>query len=310
MSALVHVRLVVPQPLREEVIAVLYDIDAVTNVVVLADAVVQPCGDLVLFDVARESINHTVAALDAAGVNEHGSITVVHTHLTLGQRIDDLRHAAPGDGHSTVVWPEIETIVHADAQPSATYLTYFVMASLIAAAGIMSDSSILIVGAMVVGPEFAPLAAMSWALERRDWRLFLAAARTGALGSALGLASAAVLTLLAEAAHWIPHGFDMGDLPLTGFISHPDVFTVIVAAAAGVAGMLALTLERSGTLVGVLVSVTTLPAIAGIGVAVATAEWDDVRGAAVQLALNLVTLTVVGALTLAVLRRRTPSPRG
>jgi uncharacterized hydrophobic protein (TIGR00271 family) len=306
VSALVHIRVVVPAALRDAVVAALSDNVSVTNIIVLADAVIHPNGDLVLFDVARESINHTVAELESLGVREHGSITVVHTHLSLGQRIDVLRDVAPGEGHATVVWPEIETIVRADARMSWLYLTYFLTAAVIAAAGIMSDSSILIVGAMVVGPEFAPLAAMSWALERRDWSLFAQAALTGAVGSALAVAGAALITLVVEAAGWVPQGFDMGDLPLTGFISHPDVFTLIVAAAAAVAGMLALTLERSGTLVGVLVSVTTIPAIAGIGVAAATAEWDDVRGASLQLAINLAALTVVGAITLAVLRRRTP----
>lgn len=306
MSALVHIRVVVPEHLRAAIVADLTDNESVTNIVVLEAAVVHPAGDLVLFDVARESINHTVAGLEGRGVRKHGSITVVHTHLTLGERVDVLRDAAPGEGHATVVWPEIETIVRADARTSWLYLTYFLTAAVIAAAGIMSDSSILIVGAMVVGPEFAPLAAMSWALERRDWSLFAQAAITGAIGSTLAVAGAALLTLVADAAGWIPQGFDMGDLPLTGFISHPDVFTLIVAVAAAVAGMLALTLERSGTLVGVLVSVTTIPAIAGIGVAAATAEWDDLRGASIQLAINIAALTVVGAVTLAVLRHRTP----
>ena len=305
MSSLVHIRVVVPAALRESTFDCLSANPSVTNIVVFADSVRQPTGDLVLFDVARESINATVESLVSIGVRSHGSITVVHTHLTLGERVDLLRENAPGDGHATVVWHEIESIVRADAQPSWLYLTYFLVAAVIAAAGIMSDSSILIVGAMVVGPEFAPLAAMSWALERRDWSLLMRAAMTGAIGSAAAVAGAAMLTVAAEAAGWIPHGFDMGDLPLTGFISHPDEFTVLVAAAAAIAGMLALTLERSGTLVGVLVSITTIPAIAGIGVAAATAEWDDMAGAAGQLAINIVALTLVGALTLAVLRRRT-----
>ena len=305
MSALVHIRVVVPELLRDPILGCLTANASVANIVVFTDAVRQPLGDLVLFDVARESINETVESLERIGVRTMGSITVVHSHLTLGEQVDVLREAAPGEGHATVVWPEIEAIVRADARPSWLYLTYFLVATIIAAAGIMSDSSILIVGAMVVGPEFAPLAAMSWALQRRDWRMLRQAAITGAIGSALAVCGAAALTLIADAAGWIPQDFDMGDLPLTGFISHPDAFTGIVAAAAAVAGILALTLERSGTLVGVLVSVTTIPAIAGIGVAAATAEWDDVRGASLQLSINILALTVVGAITLAVLRRRT-----
>jgi uncharacterized membrane protein len=84
------------------------------------------------------------------------------------------------------------------------------------------------------------------------------------------------------------------------------VFTVLVAMAAAVAGMLALTQGRAGTLVGVLISVTTIPAIAAIGVGLAFARRSEVLGALAQLGINLVCLIVVGVATLAALRRATP----
>ncbi len=83
---------------------------------------------------------------------------------------------------------------------------------------------------------------------------------------------------------------------------------------AGVAGMLALTENRSGTLVGVLVSVTTIPAVANVGVAAAYGERAEVAGAAFQLGVNITGLVIAGAATLVVQDRltaahtRTPSP--
>jgi hypothetical protein len=67
--------------------------------------------------------------------------------------------------------------------------------------------------------------------------------------------------------------------PDTLFISRPDSFAVIIAAAAGVAGMLSLTTASSGTLIGVLISVTTIPAAANAGVAVAYGAGRRGRGA-------------------------------
>ncbi len=91
--------------------------------------------------------------------------------------------------------------------------------------------------------------------------------------------------------------------PLTQFISKPDDFSFIVACFAGAAGMLSLTSAKSGALVGVLISVTTIPAAANIGVAAALADWSEWRGAMAQLAVNLTAIVLAGVATLYLQRR-------
>ena len=51
--------------------------------------------------------------------------------------------------------------------------------------------------------------------------------------------------------------------------------------------MLSLTEARSGALIGVLVSVTTIPAVGNVGAAAAYGAWSEVGGAALQLAINV-----------------------
>jgi uncharacterized membrane protein len=84
---------------------------------------------------------------------------------------------------------------------------------------------------------------------------------------------------------------------------------VIVAVFAGIVGMLSLTEGRSGALVGVLVSVTTIPAASNVGVATAYREWSEVGGAALQLGLNVAALVVAGVATLAIHARVTTRPQ-
>jgi hypothetical protein len=79
----------------------------------------------------------------------------------------------------------------------------------------------------------------------------------------------------------------------------------VVAVLAGVVGMLSLTESRSGALVGVLVSVTTIPAVANVGVAAAYREWSEVVGAMLQLGLNVAALAAAGVATLTVQHRAT-----
>ena len=90
---------------------------------------------------------------------------------------------------------------------------------------------------------------------------------------------------------------------LTGFISNPDFFSFFVAFVAGIGGMLSLTNAKSGALIGVLISVTTIPAASNIGVAAAYGDWGEAGGAAAQLAINLTSIVLAGVLTLFVQRR-------
>jgi hypothetical protein len=82
-----------------------------------------------------------------------------------------------------------------------------------------------------------------------------------------------------------------------------DFFSFFVAYLAGTAGVLSLTSAKSGALIGVLISVTTIPGIANIGVATAYSDWGEVGGAAAQLGVNLGALVLGGVARLAVQRR-------
>ena len=100
-----------------------------------------------------------------------------------------------------------------------------------------------------------------------------------------------------------PEDFSQSGHPFTQFISDPDFLSFFVAFVAGAAGMLSLTSAKSGALVGVLISVTTIPAASNIAVAAAYGDWSEARGAALQLGLNLAGIVLAGVLTLFVQRR-------
>ena len=163
-----------------------------------------------------------------------------------------------------------------------------VLATLIAGVGILTDSVILIIGAMVVGPEFGPLAgsasrscSAAWCSPAgRSWR-WPSASRWRSQRPTLG-------TLLLRAVDRGPD--ELADHPATLFISHPELFSLIVAVLAGIAGVLSLSTAKSGALIGVLISVTTIPAAANVGVAAAYRDWDEFGGAAFQLGINLIAI--------------------
>jgi uncharacterized membrane protein len=139
------------------------------------------------------------------------------------------------------------------------------------------------------------------------------ALRTITIGAIVAAAVAFVATVAFRLTRIAPDAYNIADRQLTAFISHPDGMAAVVAVLAGIVGMLSLTQARSGALIGVLVSVTTIPAIGNMGAAAASGSWNDVGGAAIQLAINVVGLVTAGALTLLVQARSTtglaPRPR-
>jgi uncharacterized hydrophobic protein (TIGR00271 family) len=124
-----------------------------------------------------------------------------------------------------------------------------------------------------------------------------------AVGFPVGITAAYLFTLISEATGLLDPGFSGSEHPLTQFISKPDEFSFIVACFAGAAGVLSLTSAKSGALVGVLISVTTIPAAANIGVAAALADWSEWRGAMAQLTVNLTAIVLAGVFTLSIQRK-------
>jgi uncharacterized hydrophobic protein (TIGR00271 family) len=298
---MVHLRIVAPGEVAQRVIDLLCAARGVTNVVRLRDAAQKPEGDLILCDVTREDASLIIGDLKDLDIPSLGSIAIEHIDTAISDVAEAAEKAAPGLPSDAVVWEEVEARTSEDTELSFSFVLFMVAAMQIAAVGIMLDQPILIVGAMVVGPEFGPLAAICVALVRRQGDL----ARRSLLALAVGFPTATFVALISTLALIAVDAFpqDYGSHEFTEFISHPDFLSFFVAVVAGVAGMLSLTSAKSGALVGVLVSVTTIPAGANVGVAAAYGEWETAYGAAGQLAVNLTGIVLAGVITLTIQNR-------
>jgi uncharacterized hydrophobic protein (TIGR00271 family) len=299
----VHLRIVAPSHDAEHALDLLKAAPSVCNLIYLQGAAHKPEGDVILCDVAREDASVIVSDLREFGIDREGSIAMEDIDSLISDAADRAEEAARGLAGDAVVWEEVEARTSENTELSASFLIFMVLACLIAAVGIILDSPILIIGAMVVGPEFGPIAGFCVAAAQRRPELMKRSLLPLAVGFPLGITAAYLFTLFIRAVGLTPEGFSASEHPLTQFISHPDAFSFIVAYFAGAAGVLSLTNAKSGALVGVLISVTTIPAAANIGVAAAYTDGQEWVGAMEQLALNLVAICMAGILTLFVQRK-------
>ncbi|WP_185014998.1 DUF389 domain-containing protein [Streptomyces sp. AK010] len=296
---MLHLRLLTPSDRTDEVVLLIEKTVGTTHLVVLPGAARDPAGDVVMCDVAREAGDELLAGLRELGIDTTGSIAVESIDLSLSERADKAEADAPGEGSDAVLWEHLSDATHEESTLSVTYLAFITLATMIAACGVVLDNSILIVGAMAVGPEFGPLAGISTAVVRGQPRLAARSLIALLVGFAAAMAVTVAFSLFMDASGLFTEAQLEADRPNTGFIYAPDRLSFVVAVLAGIAGTLSLTSAKSGALVGVAISVTTIPAAANAAVALSYGDTKQTWGSTEQLLLNLLGIILAGTLTLA-----------
>jgi uncharacterized hydrophobic protein (TIGR00271 family) len=298
-----HVRLVSAPDRTDGLLEALDSDPGVSSLVVLPGAARRPDGDAVQFDVRSGSANSVFRQLKTVTGGHRNAVAVEYVDATLGEQ------PTPASEHFVVqrdvapVWDLVEARIHSDAIYAPSFYILLAIAGLIGAVGILTNSQILVVGAMVVGPEYNAIMGVALGLDKRARRPVL----RGLLALLFGFTAAVLVTLLfGLVIRWSGHTpklYSLGIRPVSDLINSPNVFSVVVAVLAGIVGVVSLTEARASALIGVFISVTTIPAAADVGLSLAYSSWSEARGSAFQLLLNVVLLIAVGAAALRVQRR-------
>lgn len=301
-----------PGDLTEAVTGILYDCEAVSVVSIARGAALRPEGDVLTANVAREAADDVLEALCELGVHERGCVEVesVTTWISRPGYEADVR--TPGSSADAVVWPEVAHRSYEDTELNWTFLSFMTLATLLAAVAIVTDSQILTIGAMVLGPEFGAIAALGLALVRRRPLLLVAAVRALVVGFVGAIVVTTLFGLAIRGLGWATVKGLTGPRPGTDFIYSPNKWSFIVAVLAAAAGVLSVTSGRTGGLNGVFISVTTIPAAGNLALGAAFGQWGEVLGSGMQLLINVVGMGLAGWGTLALQRAlwsRVPVPR-
>ncbi|GAA2633854.1 DUF389 domain-containing protein [Actinomadura fulvescens] len=299
---MLHLRAIVPVDRTDEVCAMLAASPGVTNVVVIPGVARSPEGDLVTGDVAREAANEVIETLKRLGIEREGAITIEQIDLMLSHSADRAEKLAPGYGDDAVVWEQLRQDVQDESQLTWSFVVFLALATQLAGIAALIDSPVLVIGAMVLGPEFAAVAAICYGLVFRGPEMVWRASRNLVVGFVIAILVTYVCAEVSAAIDVIHPGMLDRPRPLTAFIYSPDRWSFIVALLAGTAGVLSLTAAKSSALVGVFISVTTVPAAGNLAVAMALRHWNEIRGSLLQLGVNLLGMIIAGVLTLLVQR--------
>jgi len=295
-----HLRIVCPHDLTDATLTALEGDPAVTALTCVRGAALHPRGDVIEADVAREGADDVVGRLRRLGLQHHGTIQLQPVTTWLSRSGFDAERRTPGSSADAVVWADVTQRAYEESELNWTYLTFMTLATLIASIAIVLDSQILVIGAMVLGPEFIAIAALGLALVRRRKSLFTLASKTLVSGFVTAILLTALVALAARGLGWVTSSDITAPRPDTAFIYTPDKWSFIVAVVAAAAGVLSLTSAKLGGLSGVFISVTTVPAAGNIALGLAFGVQDEIWGSLAQLALNIAGMAVAGWVTLSI----------
>ncbi|MFA4082197.1 DUF389 domain-containing protein [Mycobacteroides salmoniphilum] len=296
---MLHVRVIAPADLSDQVVEFLSTTTGVAHIVRVPGVAISPEGDVITADVARETANDVLDGLKAIDIDKRGSITAEVLDTVISQTAYEAEDDAEGDPADAVIWDELIGRTREESTLNLTFLAFLCLACLIAAVGVVTDSPVTIVGAMVVGPEFGPLAALAVSIVRRKWSLARRSLLALVVGFPVAMGVTALGALAAEGAGWVTLK-SVRELQQVDFIFQVGPFSLVVALLAGAAGMLSLMSAKSAALVGVFISVTTVPAAGFAVVAATVGEWEIAGLSALQLAVNLFGIVLAGVLVLLV----------
>lgn len=290
--------MIVPSARTDLVAHDLAEDDRTTNVVVLRGCAVRPEGDLVQCEVTREAVSDVLGWLRAQGIYDDGSVVLSDVRAAPSKNARGTERAAAGAPDDAIVWDAVLDSAYGEVRGSWSFYAFLTLATAIASVAVVTDSSILVVGAMVVGPEFGVVAALALGLAAGRLALVKDSSWLLLKGFVFAIAVTFALALIARGVGWVELADVTGSRPLTGFIWRPDKWSAVVAVLAGTAGVLSQTAGRANALVGVFISVTTVPAAGDFALSLALGASEQLVGSAAQLGINLVGMTLAGVVTL------------
>jgi uncharacterized hydrophobic protein (TIGR00271 family) len=271
---------------------------AVMNLTLHSAAASNPDGDAVHFDLLNGAANDVIGRLEDLGLAQRGSIVLENVDTSISTIADSVSARRGRFLRFAPVWAEVEARLTTEGIFPPSWYALLVIAGLIGAVGILTNSEILIVGAMVVGPEYGAILSLAFGATRRDFSQVGRSAAALLVGFGLAVVAALLLSLVVRWSGLAPTEYMQGIRPVSALIDTPNWLGFIVAALAGVVGVISLTEARSSTIIGVFISVTTIPAASDIGVSAAFGSWGEAWGSFLQLLLNISVLTAVAILGL------------
>ncbi|ELZ11469.1 TIGR00341 family protein [Natrialba aegyptia] len=255
---------------------------------------------VVYFPLPTPAVEPVLDDLQKAGIDEDAYTVVVDAETVISRRFEALRDEyEQGDVESDRISRQ-ELLAEADSLTPTfgVYATMTIVSAIVATAGLLLDSSAVVVGSMVIAPLIGPALGASVGSVIDDEELFTESVLYQLVGIVLAIAAAAVFAWLVRTTNVVPPGLDIGSVDEISERLTPDLLSLAVALGAGVAGIVSIATGISVALVGVMIAAALIPPAAAAGVAIAWGQPSAAIGSTALVLVNVLSVNLAGLLTL------------
>lgn len=260
----------------------------------------EPFDAIVSFVLPTQAVEPVLDSLRSAGLTESAQIVVLDTETVISEQADALEEQFETEEKTEdqIARQELHTRASELTPTLPVYVTMTFISAIVATAGLLLNSPAVVVGSMVIAPLIGPALSASVGTVVNDDDLFHDGFQNQVIGVVVSILGAALFAILLRFTLLVPPGENVFLIPEVAERLQPDLLSLFIALGAGVAGILSLTTGISAVLVGVMIAAALIPPAAAAGVALAWGEPVAAIGATVLVLINLVSINVMGLLTL------------
>ncbi|WP_049981832.1 DUF389 domain-containing protein [Halolamina rubra] len=256
-------------------------------------------GKLASVPVPAGAVDTVLEQLYDAGLDESTYTVVTDVERATVPNVEEItdRYVEGPTGDRGVSNDEVRERATDLTPDTVTYLAFAIASAVVAVGGLLLDSAIVIVGAMVIAPFAGSTLSASVGAVVSDREMVVDSASSQVAGLAVGYLGAVAMSLALQRSGFVPSTLDVGHVGQVGAFVTPNVLTLAIAIAAGFAGALALATDLPVSIAGVAVAAAIVPAAAVAGIGTVWGEPLIVAGATVLLLMNIVFINLTAYLT-------------
>lgn len=183
----------------------------------------------------------------------------------------------------------VRSHIRDNSMPEVRFYVMVLVSTLIASFGLVSDSTAVVIGAMLVAPLMTPIFGISMAMVRGESHLLKDALQAELLGVLMAIIMGILVGLLMNG---LAPSYEATNEMLSR--TCPNLFDLCVAVLAGFAGAYALLDEKiSPALPGVAIATAIVPPLANCGLCVSYGAYNDALGSFLLFFANFLSILLI-----------------
>lgn len=233
-----------------------------------------PSGDVITLEITDRSLHGLMQLLNKRRMLQDPDVSVTTSQpLSIISKPSAIEIT---NDSSEAIWEEMQIMISRESNMTVNSLIIMSISGVLAAIGIATNALHIVIAAMVIAPGFEPITRIALGVITRNiaWRKGIT---DTAKGYAVMIIAAAITTVILQAAGKNPLSGEASYLPAGVLISYWTSITfpsLLITAAASIAGPLLIATHRSILTAGVMIALALVPAATITGMALVMGEVD------------------------------------